>query len=71
MSKNNNNNLFIERRPEGDYKVMKPNAQRASAVEPTQQAAIDRARELNSNATLHVERVRNTKAGSPDKWRKP
>ena len=36
----------------------------------TQAKAIARARELNPNAAVHVERVRNTDAGSPDKWRK-
>jgi Uncharacterized protein conserved in bacteria (DUF2188) len=61
----------IEKRPvQGDYTVRKPGSERASAVEPTQGKAIDRARELNPDAGLRVERVRNTKAGSPDKWRK-
>lgn len=66
-----NDNLFVERRPEGDYAVRKPNSERASAVLPTQGEAIDRARELNPNAAIHVERVRHTENGSPDKWRKP
>ena len=64
-------NLFVERRPEGGYAVRKPNSERASAVRPTQGEAIDRARELNPNAAIHVERVRHTDNGSPDKWRKP
>lgn len=64
-------NLFVERRPEGDYAVRKPNSERASAVAPTQAEAIDRARQLNPDATIHVERVRNTTGGNPDKWRKP
>lgn len=64
-------NLFIERREQGDYAVRKPNSDRASAVKPTQKEAIDRARELNPDAAIHVERVRDTNAGSPDKWRKP
>jgi Uncharacterized protein conserved in bacteria (DUF2188) len=55
---------------QGDYAVRKPGSERASAVQPTQGKAIDRARELNPDAGLRVERVRNTKAGSPDKWRK-
>jgi hypothetical protein len=25
---------------------------------------------MNPNATIHVERVRHTDGGSPDKWRK-
>lgn len=69
--KKDSNNLFVERRPEGDYAVRKPNSERASAVAPTQAKAIERAKELNPNAAVHVERVRNTTAGNPDKWRKP
>ena len=63
--------FFIERRPEGDYAVLKPNADRASAVESTQADVIARARQMNPKATIHVERVRQTDAGSPDKWRNP
>ena len=65
------NQLFVERRPEGDYAVRKPDLQRASAVAPTQAEAIARARELNPKATPMVERVRNTTGGKPDKWRAP
>jgi hypothetical protein len=63
--------LFIERRDEGDYAIRKPNSDRVSAIEPTQADAISRARQLNPKATIHVERVRRTDAGSPDKWRNP
>jgi hypothetical protein len=63
--------LFVERRPGGDYAVKKGNAQRASDVLPTQKEAIDRARELNPGKSPLVERVRNTAGGSRDKWRKP
>jgi len=66
----NSRSLYIEQRGEGDYAIRRPNSKRASAVEPTQQAAIERAREIEPSATLHVERVRHTNAGSPDKWRK-
>lgn len=69
--KKDSNNLFVEQRPGGDYAVRKSNAERASAVAPTQAKAIERAKELNPNAAIHVERVRNTNAGHPDKWRKP
>jgi len=62
--------LFIERRPEGDYAVRRPGSERASAVEPTQGQAIERAQQLDPNATIHVERVRHTSVGNPDKWRK-
>jgi hypothetical protein len=62
--------VFIERRPaEGDYAVRKPGSQRASVVVPTQREAIDWARERE--ADIFVERVRNTGAGNPDKWRRP
>ncbi len=63
--------IFVERRPEGDYAVRKPNSERASAVLPTQSEAINRARELNHGAAPLVERVRHTTGGKPDKWRKP
>jgi hypothetical protein len=63
--------LFIERRPQGDYAVRRGNSDRASAVLPTQAEAIERARELNPNMPPLVERMRNTGEGSRDKWRKP
>ena len=63
--------LFVERRPEGDYAVRRPDSKRASAVEPTQREAIGRARQLEPGAQPFVERVRRTSGGSPDKWRKP
>lgn len=63
--------LFVERRPEGDYAVRKGNSERASAVRPTQAEAIERARELNPGTPPLVERVRHTTGGKPDKWRKP
>jgi hypothetical protein len=66
----NKNELFIERRPEGDYAVRRGNAERASAVLPTQAEAIARAHEINREATVLVERVRHTSQGKPDKWRR-
>jgi uncharacterized protein YdaT len=62
--------LFVERRPEGDYAVRKPNAERASDVLPTQAEAIERAKELNPGKSPVVERVRYTESGKPDQWRK-
>ncbi|MBP29065.1 DUF2188 domain-containing protein [Methylobacterium brachiatum] len=62
---------FVERRPQGDFAVRRPNSERASAVLPTQRQAIERARELSPDRTPLVERVRNTTGGHPDKWRKP
>ena len=63
--------LFVERRPQGDYAVRRPNAERASAVLPTQAEAIERAREISPGTAPLVERVRYTDVGKPDKWRKP
>jgi Uncharacterized protein conserved in bacteria (DUF2188) len=67
----NKDQLFVERRPQGDYAIRRPNAQRASDVLPTQGQAINRARELNPGKAPLVERVRCTDRGKPDKWRKP
>jgi hypothetical protein len=62
--------LFVERRPQGDYAVRKANSDRASDVLPTQQEAIERAKELNPDGSPVVERVRYTATGKPDQWRK-
>lgn len=63
--------FFIEKRKkEGDFAVRKPDSDRASKVEPTQKEAIDAAKKMDPDATIHVERVRHTKDGGPDKWRK-
>lgn len=63
--------IYVERRPQGDYAVRKPGSERASAVTPTQGEAIDRAKQIAPDAPIHVERVRNTDNGRPDKWRNP
>lgn len=62
--------LFVERRPQRDYAVRRPDSERASDVRPTQAEAIERAREMDHSEIL-VERVRYTGRGRPDKWRKP
>lgn len=63
--------IYVERRAEGDYAIRRPGSERASSVEETQADAIERAREIAPNAAIHVERVRNTRVGGRDKWRKP
>jgi hypothetical protein len=63
--------VYIEKREQGDYAVRKPGSERASAILPTQAEAIERAREMNPDAAVHVERVRATNIGGRDKWRKP
>lgn len=66
-----NKDLFVEQRPQGDFAVRRANSDRASAVSPTQAKAIEKARKLEPDATILVERVRHTSVGKPDKWRKP
>lgn len=61
----------MERGPQGDCEVRKPISERACVFASIQSDAIDRAREFNSKAAIHVERIRHTTGGSPDKWRKP
>jgi Uncharacterized protein conserved in bacteria (DUF2188) len=63
------NEFFIEQRKDGRYNVSRPNAERASAVTDTQAKGIAKAREMDPNATIHVERVRDIGPGR-DKWRK-
>jgi hypothetical protein len=63
--------LFVEKRPQGDYAIRRPNSERASDVLRTQREAIERARELNPSREPLVERVRHTDRGKPDQWRKP
>lgn len=63
--------IYVERRPQGDYAVRRANSNRASVVTPTQKEAIGEARKMNPGIAPHVERVRDTKAGGRDKWRKP
>jgi hypothetical protein len=65
------NELYVEQRAEGDFAIRKPGSSRASDVKDTQAEAIARAREINPKAAVHVERVRHTTRGNPDKWRKP
>lgn len=61
--------FFIEKREQGDYAIRKPNSKRASDVESTQKEAIEKAKQLDPDATVHVERVRYTDRDKPDKWR--
>lgn len=64
--------LYVERREkEQDYAIRRPGSAKASGIEPTQAEAIERAREIEPGAAIHVERVRRTSKGTPDKWRKP
>jgi len=61
----------VERRLEGDFAVRQPGSEWASDVTRTQAGAIERAREISPDAAVHVERVRYTSGGKPDKWQRP
>lgn len=71
MANKQKKELYVEQREEGDYAVRQPGSERASDVRDTQSEAVDRAREINPDAAIHVERVRDTNRGSRDKWRRP
>jgi hypothetical protein len=62
-------NLFIERHKDG-YAILRGGVKEPLAVEPTQDAAIEKARKLDPDAAIHVERVRNVEGGGRDKWRR-
>lgn len=47
-----------------------PMAERASRLFDTQKEAVDWAQQ-RTEGPIHVERVRHTDGGKPDKWRKP
>ena len=61
--------LFVTRRADRRYNVLRPNAERASAVADTQREAIERAKAIEPGATVHIQRVRGNPPG-PDKFRK-
>ncbi len=69
MTDKDSHELFVTRRDDGRYNVRRPDAARASAVMDTQREAIDRAKEIDPEATLHIQRVRGVPPG-PDKFRR-
>jgi uncharacterized protein YdaT len=60
---------FVEQTDDGKYAVRAKGSKRASNILDTQRDAIARVNELNPDDRPDVERVRNTQAGSRDKWR--
>jgi hypothetical protein len=61
---------YIEKRGPKEFAVLKEGAERASAILPTQSAAIKRAKELSPNHKPHIARVEHTTKGKPDQFRK-
>ena len=62
--------LYIEKTRTGEYAIRRPGSERASAILPTQAKAIERARGMNPEAVIYVERVRDIYVGGRDRWRK-
>jgi hypothetical protein len=60
---------FIEQTEDGRYAIRAKDSDRASEVVETQEAAINRVRELNPEDHPNIERVRNTQSGGRDQWR--
>ena len=52
------------------YAILRGGVKEPLAVEPTQDAAVEKARKLDPDAAIRVERVRNVEGGSRDKWRR-
>ena len=65
----NEEQIYIEERSDGKYAIRRGNSERASAVEETQERAIEVARRMFPGVEPHIERVRNVETGGRDKWR--
>jgi hypothetical protein len=63
-------NVFIEPRDNGQFAVIKANAKRASVLCNTQKQAEAAAKRLFPDVKADVARVRRTKAGIPNQFRK-
>jgi hypothetical protein len=53
MAGHKHNDVFVVQHDDG-WAVKKPNAERASAVLPTQRDAIERAKELAGRGSIHI-----------------
>jgi hypothetical protein len=65
----NEEQVYIEERPDGKFAIRKGNSERASAVEDTQEKAEEVARDMFPGVKPRIERVRNVETGGRDKWR--
>lgn len=65
----NEEQIYIEERADGKYAIRRGNSERASAVEDTQEKALDVARQMFPGLKPHIERVRNVATGGRDQWR--
>jgi hypothetical protein len=63
---NHDKNLFIKQL----YAILRGGVKEPLAVEQTQDEAIDKARKLEPDVAIHVDRVRTVEGGGRDKWRR-
>ena len=60
--------LYITKTEDKRFAIRKPGSERDSAILPSQSEAIERAREMNPNAAIYVERLRKATVGGRDRW---
>ncbi|HEX6564912.1 MAG TPA: DUF2188 domain-containing protein [Chthoniobacterales bacterium] len=65
----NEEQIYIEERADGKYAIRRGNSERASAVEDTQEKAVEVAGRMFPGIKPHIERIRNVKTGGRDQWR--
>jgi hypothetical protein len=65
----NKDHLYVEKRDDGSFAGARGGAKRASVVGLTQKAVVEQLQEMHPGKPIHVERVRHTNKGNPDKWR--
>jgi Uncharacterized protein conserved in bacteria (DUF2188) len=64
------NEYYVEKRGPREWAVQRKDAERASAILPTQAQAIAWAKELAPDRRPHVERSEYTNNGKPGRFRK-
>jgi hypothetical protein len=64
-------NIYIERGKDGQYRAKHAHGASTGITTKTQRDAIEAVKEKFPGSHPDVERVRNTKAGKRDHWRKP
>ena len=65
----NEEQIYIEEREDAKFAIRRGNSERASAVEDTQEKAMEVARQMFPGVKPHIERVRNVKTGGRDQLR--
>jgi hypothetical protein len=65
----NKDHFYVEQREDGTFAGSRGGAKRASAVGETQGTVVEKLKRMDPSAPIHIERVRNTGKGHPDKWR--